>query len=146
MRKFSSYGPVDTDLNYYVPRTALVEQVLTQLVGENLDKGGHYITVWAPRQCGKTWIMTRVVRRLQNEKQYEGLGVVVLSLQHFQMQSSVDPIVQFIAREITKKLELESVSVNTLEQFYDVFERRVLKKSLILILDEFDALPEDAIK
>ena len=145
MRKFSSYGPVDTDLHYYVPRTALVEQGLTQLVGETPDKGGHYITVWAPRQCGKTWIMVQVLRRLQNEKQYEGFDVVVLSLQHFQMQSSVDAIVQFIAREITKKLEPENVSVNTLEQFYDVFERHVLKKPLILILDEFDALPEDAI-
>jgi hypothetical protein len=145
MRKFSSYGPVDTDLHYYVPRNALVEQGLTQLVGEAPDKGGHYITVWAPRQCGKTWIMIQILRRLQNEKQYEGLDVVALSLQHFQMQSSVDPIVQFIAREIVKDLELEDTSVSTLEQFYNVFEKRVLKKPLILILDEFDALAEDAI-
>ena len=75
MRKFSSYGPVDTDLHYYVPRTALIEQGLTQLVGKTPDKGGHYITVWAPRQRGKTWIMVQVLRRLQNEKQYEGFWI-----------------------------------------------------------------------
>jgi len=145
MRKFSSYGPVDTDLHYYVPRTALVEQGLIQLVGEAPDKGGHYITVWAPRQCGKTWIMVQVLRQLQNEKQYEGFDLVVLSLEHFRMQSDVDSIVQFIAREIVKDLELDDTSVNTLDQFYNVFEKRALKKPLILILDEFDALPEDAI-
>ncbi len=57
MRRFSSYGPVDLDLHYYVPRTQLIDTACAQLVGENPDKGGHYITVWAPRQCGKSWIM-----------------------------------------------------------------------------------------
>ncbi|MCP4108110.1 MAG: hypothetical protein GY749_21615, partial [Desulfobacteraceae bacterium] len=55
MRKFSSYGPVDTDLHYYVPRKELVDRAYTQLKGVIPDKGGHYITVWAPRQTGKTW-------------------------------------------------------------------------------------------
>ena len=52
MRKFCSYGPVDTDLHYYVPRTELIEQALLQLRGEDPKKSGHYITVWAPRQTG----------------------------------------------------------------------------------------------
>lgn len=34
MRKFSSYGPVDTDLYYYVPRKGLIRRVRTQLLGE----------------------------------------------------------------------------------------------------------------
>jgi len=50
MRKFDSLRPVNTKLHYYVPRDALIEQAYTQLVGENPDEGGHYITVWAPRQ------------------------------------------------------------------------------------------------
>lgn len=47
MRKFSSYGPVDTDLHYYVPREALIEQAYTRLVGgsANPNKGGHYIAI-----------------------------------------------------------------------------------------------------
>jgi hypothetical protein len=39
MRKFSSYGPVDTDLHYYVPRTASIEYVLNQLVGDRIKAG-----------------------------------------------------------------------------------------------------------
>ena len=64
MRKFSSYGPVNTKLHYYVPRTASIELVLNQLVGETPSEGGHYMTIWAPRQRGKTWIMIQVVQKL----------------------------------------------------------------------------------
>ncbi len=52
MRKFSSYGPVDKDLNFYVPRKQMIDKAVDQLIGEDPEKGGHYITVWAPRQCG----------------------------------------------------------------------------------------------
>jgi hypothetical protein len=60
MRTFSSYGPVDPELHYYVPRQELVNFAYQQLLGKNPDKGGHYITVWASRQTGKTWIMREV--------------------------------------------------------------------------------------
>ncbi|ETX06958.1 MAG: hypothetical protein ETSY2_14050 [Candidatus Entotheonella gemina] len=145
MRTFSSYGPIDTDLHYYVPRTHLIERALSQLVGESPNKGGHYITVWAPRQCGKTWLMAQVLRRLWNDQQYEGFDVVALSLQHFMMQPRTEPIAQFIARNIVEELGLDEVSVNDLDGFYSVFEKKILNKPLILVLDEFDALPEVAI-
>ena len=32
MRKFSSYGPIDTDLHYYAPRQALIDQAMADLV------------------------------------------------------------------------------------------------------------------
>ena len=54
MRRFSSYGPLRPNLHYYAPRDALLESAYTQLIGEIPDEGGHYITVWAPRQTGKT--------------------------------------------------------------------------------------------
>jgi hypothetical protein len=79
MCKFSSYGPVNKTLHYYVPRQELVDRACTQLLGENPDEGGHYITVWAPRQRGKTWVMRKVLWRLQkavddaNRARYEAL-------------------------------------------------------------------------
>ncbi len=45
MPKFSSYGPVNTKLHYYAPRKELVGGAFTQMLGENPDEGGHYITV-----------------------------------------------------------------------------------------------------
>lgn len=45
MRKFSSYGPIDTEMNYYAPRVELIEKVYNNLIGENPQKSGHYFTV-----------------------------------------------------------------------------------------------------
>ncbi|MBF0227881.1 MAG: hypothetical protein HQK76_20735, partial [Desulfobacterales bacterium] len=49
MRKFNSYGPVDSSEHFCVKRTELIQQCVTQMIG-NIDKGGHYFTIWAPRQ------------------------------------------------------------------------------------------------
>ncbi len=46
-RKFSSYGPVDTNLHYYAPRKELIEKTYVHLTDEHI---GHYITVWGSRQ------------------------------------------------------------------------------------------------
>ena len=56
MRQFNSYGPVDAHHHYYVPRRDLIEQLVDQLVGIS-EEGGHYFTLWAARQTGKTWLM-----------------------------------------------------------------------------------------
>ncbi|MBM3235363.1 ATP-binding protein [Candidatus Poribacteria bacterium] len=145
MRKFSSYGPIDTELHYYAPRTALIDRAMLQLVGEIPNKDGHYITVWAPRQCGKTWVMQQVVLRLRNEAQYNNFDVVVLSLEHLKREQDVNTIVGGIAQEILADLGLEQEPITDLKAFHHVFKKEVLQKPLILILDEFDALPEDAI-
>ncbi|MCP4404854.1 MAG: hypothetical protein GY801_47080 [bacterium] len=64
-RKFSSYGQVNRNLHYYTPRTALIEKASRGLLGDSPDEGGHYLTVWAPRQAGKSSVMLEVMRRLQ---------------------------------------------------------------------------------
>ncbi len=142
MRKFSSYGPIDKDSNYYVPRTELIDFAISQLSGDNPQKGGHYITVWAPRQRGKSWIMLQVRHILQQNKRFD---VLKLNLEHLKMSKSVDAIVQNIGTKIIKNLQLEIAPIKNLEQFELLFMQGVLKKPLILILDEFDALLEEAI-
>jgi hypothetical protein len=59
MRRFHSCGPVDKDIHFSVPRVNLVENCLHHIIGEP-GKGGHYFTIWAPRQTGKTWLMREV--------------------------------------------------------------------------------------
>lgn len=44
-----------------------------------------------------------------------------------------------------KSLKLKNISVSNLDEFYTLFLKKVLGKPLILILDEFDSLTEDAI-
>ena len=76
MRKFSSYGPVNTRLHYYAPREDLIETALTGLVGEDPDSGGHYIPVWGPRQTGKTRVMHQVLFRLREDSVFEVNGSI----------------------------------------------------------------------
>ncbi|HHN93710.1 MAG TPA: ATP-binding protein, partial [Anaerolineae bacterium] len=142
MRKFCSYGPVNTELHYYVPRTALVNRTRNQLVGENPAGGGHYITVWAPRQAGKTWVMQQVLWQLREDDRFD---VLKLNLEHLKMARSVSRVVRDIARRITEGVGVADVPVRVLDDFHEVFRRGVLERPLILILDEFDALSPTAI-
>ncbi|MEM7132031.1 MAG: hypothetical protein AAF702_37320 [Chloroflexota bacterium] len=73
MPKFTSYGIVNPKLHYHVPRTELIGRALGQLMGENPSEGGHYITVWAPRQAGKSWVLHSTLRRIRGRANMIGL-------------------------------------------------------------------------
>jgi hypothetical protein len=136
MRKFSSYGPIDRELHYYVPRQGLIDGAIQQLKGDNPNKGGYYITIWAPRQTGKTWIMREVFLKLEQETDFD---VVILSLQFLSSVTDSNRVAQLIARKLNQELNLD-INIDNLDDFDRFFERGNLTKPLILILDEFDAL------
>ncbi len=64
MREFSSYGPVDWEKHFRVSREKLVDRYARRLIGKP-DKGGHYFTIWAPRQTGKTWLTMQVEKKIK---------------------------------------------------------------------------------
>ena len=141
MRRFSSYGCVSKKLHYYVPREELIMHACHQLVGD-MDEGGHYITVWAPRQCGKSWLMREVLWRLWEDDRFE---VLKLNLEHLKMMTDADKIAAAVGRDLIRKLNVENASVSGMDDFHTLFLNGVMKKPLILIMDEFDALTEEAI-
>jgi len=145
MRKFSSYGPVDTELHYYVPRQALIDTAVNHLVGEDPTRGGHYITVWAPRQRGKSWILQQAMWQLRRDPRYASFDVLKINLEHLKMTPDVIRIAQAITRDICEALTLPPVEIQQLDDFYALFRHDFLKQPLILILDEFDALASTAI-
>jgi hypothetical protein len=142
MRRFSSYGPVDTQEHYYAPRKKLIEKTYTQLVGHNPGKGGYYFTVWAPRQTGKTWLMQQILFQLRNEERFD---VLKINLEHLKEEEDVSEVLSVIAKEIGEGLSKDLGGIRTRSQFQEIFKRGVLEKPLILILDEFDALEEQCI-
>ena len=142
MRRFHSYGPVDTDEHYYVPRKELIEKAYTQLIGYNPQKGGHYITVWAPRQTGKTWLMQQILFRLKNDPRFHTLKI---NLEILKDEKNVSTVINTIAEEIGKGLNKDFTGVKNRKQFQEMFEKNTLEKPLILILDEFDAISEKGI-
>ncbi len=142
MRKFSSYGSVDTELHYYAPRKKLSERAYSQLIGENPDKGGHYITAWGPRQTGKTWLMQQVLFRLQEDERFD---VVPIVLQTIPEERDINGVIRYISADIAKVLNKPVKGIDTPETFEALFSRETLDKPLILILDEFDNLSEKVI-
>ncbi|HLP60687.1 MAG TPA: ATP-binding protein [Candidatus Deferrimicrobium sp.] len=142
MRRFNSYGPIDTDVHYYAPRKSLIDKAYTRLMGEYPHKGGHYITVWAPRQTGKTWVMQEILFQLQKDPRFD---VLKINLEILKDKDDAGEIINVIARKIGEGLGKKISGINNQDQFQEIFKKDVLDKPLILILDEFDALPEKAI-
>jgi hypothetical protein len=142
MRRFASYGPVDNDLHYHAPRKELINKAYHQLLGENPKKGGHYITVWAPRQTGKTWLMQQIRLQLKQDQRFH---TIVINLEHLKDETETEKIINTIAEEIGERLNKDLTSINNQIQFQKIFKKDVIEKPLILILDEFDALGKKAI-
>ncbi|MFN8490761.1 MAG: AAA-like domain-containing protein [Caldilineaceae bacterium] len=139
MREFSSYGPPNIKLHIYAPRTALIEQAYQQLIGEDPEQGGHYVTVWAPRQTGKTWLLQQVMRRLQTEGEFE---VAMLTLQSAKEESTDAGVLDVLVRELSYWFGREFPAITTWKDVSTLFTAQYFSKPLILILDEFDALEE----
>jgi len=148
MRRFFSYGPVDKDLHYYVPRQGLVDRACGQLLGENSDKGGHYITVWAPRQRGKTWVMQQVKQDILR-RYPDQFTVFDFSLGRLRGKNLFPPGESFpsaLSRFLKGTLPGEP-QVETWDAFYGLFSRDggLWQRPLILLIDEVDTLPTDLI-
>ncbi|MCI0471376.1 MAG: AAA-like domain-containing protein [Candidatus Aminicenantes bacterium] len=142
MRRFYSYGSVNIKLHYYAPREELLEKTYNNLVGENPAEGGHYFTVWAPRQTGKTWIMQQILFRLKKDPRFY---VLKLNLEILKDQKKVSDIIKIIAKYIGEGLGKKFKGIDNVNKFQEIFKKDVLDKPLILILDEFDALAEEGI-
>ncbi len=147
MRRFTSYGPLDKDIHYYAPRRILINDAYSRLTGDTAGgdgagKSGHYITVWAPRQTGKSWLITELSRRFQNNRAFD---FVPLPLEHLKAETDPAVILNTIARELGETLGKSFTNVNDEKSFQYMFKRGALDKPLILVLDEFDALAEKGI-
>jgi hypothetical protein len=143
MRHFHSYGPVDCRLHFCVERRGLIDRCVDYLVGD-LDAGGHYFTIWAPRQTGKTWLMRQAIKEI--ERKHEDRFVVgAMSMQGLIMEED-DPDEVFFRH--VPRLFRDSLGVKTAvpaiwDDWTDLFAREegVFRKPLILFIDEFDSLP-----
>jgi len=141
-RTFSSYGPVDIDVNYYVPRTELVNRTYNQLIGENPEKGGHYFTIWAPRQTGKTWLGHNLRQVFKKDERFDYLWISVENIKGY---TDVLQSADYIVNRVFHYLKKEIVPLQSVTQFVEAFSAKRLEKPLILVIDEFDALEENVI-
>jgi hypothetical protein len=143
MRRFHSYGPVDGEEHFCVPRKDLIDRCVTQLTGHP-EKGGHYFTIWSPRQCGKTWLMRQAAEKIEADDP-DRFTIGMMSLQGVTLAAD-DPMEGFlehIPRLFRDALDLRVPNTSTWAQWSDIFSRheRVFNRPVILFMDEFDSLP-----
>ena len=143
MREFYSYGPVNCRRHFCVPRRDLVEGCLKHIVGD-MEDGGHYFTIWSPRQSGKTWLMHEVRREIE-ERYGERFIVATMSMQGVIMQRD-DPDAVFF-RQIPRIARDAFASEPPVPAAWDDFinwfsvGKGIIDRPLLLFIDEFDSLP-----
>ncbi|GAK58588.1 hypothetical protein U27_05562 [Candidatus Vecturithrix granuli] len=137
MRKCSSYGPINTKLHYYAPRTALIDRAYAQLFGDDPEEGGHYITVWAPRQTEKTWVMQQIVKQFQEDETF--------TMQPAKEETTDEGVSEILVANLREWFGRDFPDILSWKTLSTVFARLYFTKPLILILDEFDAIGEEFI-
>ncbi|MFP4347558.1 MAG: AAA-like domain-containing protein [Desulfococcaceae bacterium] len=147
MRRFNSYGPVDCEAHFCVGRDDLVNGCAEQLVGDP-GKGGHYFTVWAPRQTGKTWLVQQVKKEIE-KRLGDRFDVAMMSMQGVIMKQD-DPPEAFLSRIplLFQRFFKQSVEKpEDWETLSSLFSKStgLFRNPLILFIDEFDKLPAPVI-
>jgi hypothetical protein len=151
MRKFTSYGPAEPLAHYYVERRALVEQCVEQLIGRPEEKGGHYFTIWGPRQTGKTWMMRRAVEEIRARYGDQYLvGIITLQgiIENDDDEGSLAAFLSQVPDLIWEGFDIKTDRVpQTPAEWVKIFAREdgVFDRPVILLLDEFDSLPPQLI-
>ena len=141
MRKFSSYGLVEMDRHFYAPREKLLNMAMQDIIGDHAQ-GGHYVTVWAPRQTGKSTLMLQVVEQI---KQIGDFEVGKISLQSAKNDTTDADVFKTLHIELSLTFQKKFEMVHEWKDLFRLFSRDYFDKPLILIIDEFDALKEDFI-
>ena len=151
MRRFHSYGPVIAKAHYSVPRLELVDQCVDQLLGTEAEEHGHYFTIWAPRQTGKTWLMQQAVEAIKR-RHGDKYIVAKMSMQSIDMvdDDTIDTFLSRVPKLMRDGLDVPRVTApSDLAQFQDYFGRKgddtLFDRPVVLLIDEFDDLPQPII-
>jgi len=141
MRKFTSYGMIKTKKHYYAPRHEIMKQTINQLIDDSEDDG-HYITIWAPRQTGKTTIMHQVVEQIRQRNDVE---VGMISLQSAKNDQTDADVFKTLLYELAITFQKDFEPIKEWKDLSKLFTKNYFDKPIILIIDEFDALDEEFI-
>ncbi len=154
-RYFNTHGPVNEEEHYVVSRQALVAELAAQIAE------GHYFTIYAPRQMGKTTLLRRLAATL---RAHPAMLPLVLSFEAFEAWPLSD-FLQGFALDLGRALqtalqERNEPAVDTIRQIFTAtlptsfFALRELfvqlhealpNQQLVLIIDEFDSTPHSAL-
>lgn len=156
MRRFGTQGPVNSKDNYVVARREELSDFIVRV------KEGRYIVLFAPRQTGKTTFFQDALKALT----VEGTDYFPIQL-NFEEYEDITPadfyysLCKEIGKEIRKVFrargeqlsqELDTFLTHaqmtnhiSMREFFERFTAFAENQRIVLIIDEFDGIPQDAI-
>ncbi|MCE2400969.1 AAA-like domain-containing protein [Candidatus Poribacteria bacterium] len=157
MRTFGTHGPVNPEDHYVVSRSAELADFINRV------KQGRYIVIFAPRQTGKTTFFQWALNALTTD-QTETYFPIELNFEVYENYSASDfytELYESIYEEIKCVFEkrgyvpseaqsqfLENAKLTdhvAMLRFFQQFGAFLGDEKLVLIIDEFDGIPRDAV-
>ncbi len=155
MKTFETQGPVSPDRNYVVSRSGELSEFVNRV------KQGRYIVIFAPRQTGKTTFFRWALEALIDEDiNYFPIQLDFEEYKNVSLSEFYDYLYQDICREIENVCQkhdimsdpifqfLESTNVInhvSLRHFFQKFANILDNQRIIIIIDEFDGIPQEAV-
>ena len=158
MRRFGTQGPVHPEKNYVVSRAAELADFVMRV------KEGRYIVIFAPRQTGKTTFFQRALDVFTDEEpayfpiplnfeEYEGLHAVPVFYTglYEDIREEIENIFErrgeILSEALTEFLENAEITDHlSMRRFFRHFSGILGDQRVILIIDEFDGIPKEAVK
>ena len=158
MKTFSTYGPVNSEDHYVVSRKTELADFINRV------KQGRYIVIFAPRQTGKTTFFQWALDALTTDTAETYLPIEI-NFELYADSIAADFYASFYKR-IREEIEhvfqkrgtifsedlihlFENTEINdhvTMLEFYQKLGTILGDEKLVLIIDEFDGIPSDAVR
>ncbi len=136
MREFNTSGPCNPALHYTVMRETLIVK------GKEKVRKGRYFTLFAPRQTGKTTYFQLLLEAVRSENftpiwvSFEKLKTVTRDIFYQDLNH------QLHKRLHEHQIQLKQTITNQVE-FVKLFEEiKSHAQSVILVIDEFEGIPD----
>ncbi len=139
MREFNTSGPCNPELHYTVMREALIAK------GKEKVNKGRYITLFAPRQSGKTTYFQLLLDALKDD-----YVPIWISFENYKNIPRTR-FYQGLTGELTHALSKHNIKVNDtikdaidLAQFFQ-YTSAESTKPIVLVIDEFEGIPDEVL-
>ena len=157
MRRFGTQGPVHPEKNYVVSRATELADFVMRV------KEGRYIVIFAPRQTGKTTFFQRALDVFREEEPayfpiplnfevYEGCTPSVFySGLYEDLLEAIENVFarrgEVFSEALTEFLENAEITDHlSTGRFFRKFSKLLGDPRVILIIDEFDGIPKEAVR
>jgi hypothetical protein len=157
MRRFGTQGPVHPKKNYVVSRAAELADFIMRV------KEGRYIVIFAPRQTGKTTFFQRALDVFADEEsayfpislnfeEYEGCTPSVFySGLHADICEEIENVFarrgEGFSEAVAAFLKNTEITDHfSMRRFFGQFSNCLDDQRVILIIDEFDGIPKEAVR